>query len=84
MHTAHGAGFLLFSILIFVFATTESVHRCRHVARKLVRQIAVNKCHPRKMVVISVLLAVSGLISLGPAGYYGLNLLAALGWIAIA
>jgi len=80
MHTAHGAGLLIFSVLIFAFAMEEGAHRCKRVFREIMTQLQLKKRRPRKMILISLaFLIASAFVGMGPAGYYGLNLLYVLG-----
>jgi hypothetical protein len=67
----------LFSALIFMFAVRETAHRLQLLMKELRTECLLHRFQARKGVQILTLMA----ISIGPAGYYGLQLLRELGWM---
>jgi hypothetical protein len=74
MSNFYDAMVLLFSILIFLFATRESVRHVRGVMHRIRAEKRVHKLGIKRLVNSVSLM----LISAGPAGYYALHLLDAL------
>jgi hypothetical protein len=75
MHGVYEAASLIFSILMVMFAFRESITHLRPVVRAF--KAALGRQHRNRIqfVEIVLVLAVSGLIASGPAGYYALHAL---------
>jgi hypothetical protein len=68
---------VLFSALIFAFAVHETADRLGLLSRELRRECRRGRFHAKKGVRIVTLMA----ISIGPAGYYGIQLLREIGLV---
>jgi hypothetical protein len=75
MHGIYQAASLVFSILMVIFAVRESITHLRPVIRKFKAVLGRQPRNRIQFVEIVLVLAVSGLIASGPAGYYALHVL---------